>query len=105
MKPRRVTVLMNPKLYALVDELARASGESVSELIRALIADKLRQEGVFYEPSILKMPKGTRTDLEDPDARAAFVEKTREQLARAREVRSRRAAERRKSAESASMLA
>lgn len=84
MKPRRVTVLLKPELYALAEGLARDAGKNISALIRSLIAEKLRERGVYYDPALLKMPQGERTDLNSAEARAAFARKVRPQLERAR---------------------
>lgn len=90
MKPKRVTVLLKPEFYALAERLAQESGKNLSELIRALIAEKLREKSIFYDPELLKMPQGERTDLASPEAKAEFRQKISEQLERARAVRSRK---------------
>ncbi len=84
MKPKRLTVLLKPELYALTERLAQDLGKNVSELVRSLIAEKLREMGVFYDSSWLKMPQGARTDLATASAKAKFREKSRERLVRAR---------------------
>ena len=94
MKPRRVTVLLKPELYALAERLAQEAGKNVSELVGALIAEKLREKSIFYDPAWLKMPQGARTDLATPAAKAEFREKVRDRLARARAAkRDRRSAD------------
>lgn len=98
LKPKRVTVLMNPELFALASQLAQETEKSVSEFMRLLLAEKLRERGIFYNPAWMKMPKGTRNDMETPEGRARALK----QLADARAARRKRGPE---SAESASMLA
>lgn len=83
--------MLKPELYALADGLAREAGKNISELLRALIAEKLREKGVFYDPLILKMPQGARTDLDSPEAKAAFARKMKSQLERARAAKKRKA--------------
>ncbi len=84
MKPKRVTVLLKPEFYALAERLAQKFDKNISELIRSLIAEKLREMGIFYNPDWLKMQQGARTDLATPETKAKFREKSREQLVRAR---------------------
>ena len=91
---------MNPELFALASQLAEESGKSVSEFMRLLLAEKLRERGIFYNPAWMKMPKGTRNDMETPEGRSRALK----QLAAARAERGRRLSSR-KSAGNASMLA
>lgn len=87
MKPKRVTVLLKPEFYALAERLAQDAGKNLSELIRSLIAEKLREKSIFYDPALLKMPQGERTDLATPEAKSRFREKVESQLERARAAR------------------
>lgn len=87
MKPKRVTVLLKPEFYALAERLAQDAGKNLSELIRSLIAEKLREKSIFYDPELLKMPQGERTDLSTPESKAQFREKVKSQLERARAAR------------------
>lgn len=88
MKPRRLTILLNPEFFALAENLANDAGKTMSDFIRALIAEKLREKSIFYDPALLKMPQGKRTDLATPRARKKFGEKMKPQLERARAARS-----------------